>query len=185
MQVTESLIASRRFRFTRKQFEELCGTDALRDQRVELVQGQVIFMGQQGPPHADSIELLTEWLAPPLARLVRFRVQLPFVVDDETLLVPDLAVVSRSHPRGDHPSSALLVIEVSDSSSRYDRLVKAPLYARTGVREYWLIDLQKEHVEVFSEPGANGYGAHHKLTRGTVPVPGFPDVTLRIEDLFP
>lgn len=184
MQATESLIASRRFRFTRRQFEELCGTDALRDQRVELVEGQVVFMGQQGPPHADAIELLTAWLAPELARLARFRVQLPFAVDDETLLVPDLALVSPGHPRGEHPSSALLVIEVSDSSARYDRLVKAPLYAKTGVGEYWLIDLQKEHLEVLSAPGPTGYGSHHRFTRGRVAVPGFPGVALEVEDLF-
>jgi Uma2 family endonuclease len=105
------------------------------------------------------------------------------VVDDESELVPDLAIVDRRTTKKDHPFTALLVIEISDTTARYDRIVKAPLYAQAGVQEYWRFDLSKRHVEVFSAPKNGQWGRHQKLSRGELPVPGFPSVTVRVEDV--
>lgn len=84
----------------------------------------------------------------------------------------------------DHPSAALLVIEVAEPSARYDRVVEAPLYAQAGVPEYWLINAAKRHVEVFSSPRARSYAKHVKLTQGELPVQGFPGLSVRLDALF-
>ena len=117
-------------------------------------------------------------------RLARLRVQLPMVIGDERL-VPDIAVVDKKLPKTEHPSTAHLVVEVADSSVRYDRIVKAPLYAAAGVTEYWLIDTARERVEVFSGLRHHSYARHTKVSKGALPVPGFPSVTIALKTLFP
>lgn len=184
MQAAESLISKQRARWTRARFDHLAGLGAFVDMKVELVRGELVEMSPQGLPHANVIESLTELLVPALVGRARVRVQLPFAVDDQTELIPDLALIDRRAPKTDHPSAAFLVIEVADTSARYDRVVKAPLYAHAGVPEYWLIDAAKRHVEVFSSPRARSYAKHVKVTRGELPVPGFPEVSVRVDALF-
>lgn len=184
MQAAESLISKQRARWTRARFDHLAGLGAFVDMKVELVRGELVEMSPQGLPHANVIETLTDLLVPALVGRARVRIQLPFAIDDETELVPDLAIIDRRTPRTDHPSAALLVIEVADTSSRYDRIVKAPLYAQAGVPEYWLIDAAKRHVEVFSGPRARSWAKQVRVTRGELPVPGFPAVSVRLDALF-
>ncbi len=164
---------------------QMTANDAFRDLRLELVEGQPVFMGTMDPPHAGAIEELTAWLVPALVRRARVRVQLPIIIDAETLLVPDLTVIDRRTDQEDHPGTALLVIEVSDSSARYDRTVKAPLYAQARVGTYWRVDLQKRHVEVFSGPRDGAWTTTAKVSHGKLAVPGFPEVELDVDHLFP
>jgi Uma2 family endonuclease len=184
MQAAESLIFKQRARWTRERFDHLAGLGAFENMKVELVRGELVDMSPQGLPHANVIEYLNEVLMPALVGRARVRVQLPFAVDDETELIPDLAIIDKRAPKTDHPSGALLVIEVADTSARYDRIVKAPLYAQAGVREYWLIDTTKAQVEVFSGARARSWARHEKVSRGELPVPGFPEVVLRVDALF-
>jgi Uma2 family endonuclease len=121
---------------------------------------------------------------PALVGRARVRVQLPFAVDDETEVLPDLAVVSRAVAKGDHPGRAQLVIEVAETSERYDRLVKSRLYARAAVTEYWLIATTKGTVTVFSRPREGQYQKEKKHSSGTLAVPGFPDVKVVLDELF-
>lgn len=148
------------------------------------MRGDVVDVPRPGLRDSNVIERLSELLTPALVRRARVRVQLPFVIDDETEVIPDIAVVARDVSKTEHPSSALLVIEVSDSSTRYDRIVKAPLYAQAGVTEYWLIDANKERVEVFSAPRNGEFVAQTTVTTGTLAVPGFPDVQVPLASLF-
>ena len=97
---------------------------------------------------------------------------------------PDLAVLDKRTPRGAHPRAALLIIEVANSSLRYDRRVKAPLYAEAGVPEYWVIDVQKRAVDVFSEPKRGAYTKHARVTKGALTVSGFDDVRVSLAALF-
>jgi Uma2 family endonuclease len=185
MEAAESLIVKQRARWTRAKFDRFVELGAFDGEQVELVRGGLVAMSPQGVPHGDTIEFVAETLILQLNRRARVRVQLPFIIDDETELIPDLAVVSRKLPRGEHPSSAHLIIEVADSSVRYDRIVKAPLYASRDVTEYWLIDTGRELVEVFSAPRPGSYAKHVKVTKGTLPVPGFPGVGVAVKALFP
>ena len=100
---------------------------------------------------------------------------------------PDLLVVSAADYDDDaYPSGAHLVVEVSDSSVKYDRDTKAAVYARAGVPVYWLVDLRSLAVEVYTRPGRSGYAAVEVLRPGdSLPVPGFPKKRVRVSDFLP
>jgi Uma2 family endonuclease len=185
MEAAESLIVKNRARWTRERFDRLVELGAFDGgERVELVRGELVAMSKQGVPHGNVIETLNEILMPRLVGRARVRVQLPFVIDDESELIPDLAIVDKSLPRSEHPASAFLIIEVADSSLRYDRIVKAPLYASAGVPEYWLVDTTREHIELFSGLKRGAYGRTAKVSGGALPIPGFAGVEVRVADLF-
>ena len=134
------------------------------DERVELLHGVLTRMSPQHPPHAVPTQRLTTWLAPLMvAGTHDVRVQLPLTVPDRTSLPePDIAVVEHDEVIA-HPSTALLVVEVAVSSLRIDTRIKPPLYAAAGVPELWVVDIPGGHVNVFTEPGAEGYARreHH------------------------
>ena len=116
-------------------------------------------------------------------------VQNPLVLTEDTEPQPDLAICrERVVPYKDREPSAedvLLLIEVADTSLRYDRSTKLRLYAAAGVPEYWLVDCTAERIEVFRTPGAEGYQDVRRISgEGTVTVEAFPDVTLRIAEVF-
>ncbi len=151
----------RRYRLTREQFAAM-GEFATNGKRVrvELIHGEVIEMGPQNKKHADAVTALNELVSASLARRKLVRVQLPLAVRSDCEPEPDLAVVPReTRQLADHPSTALLVIEVADSSLDYDRTVKLALYAAAGVPEYWIVDVNACCVEVYTEPVGSAYAA--------------------------
>jgi Uma2 family endonuclease len=184
MQAAEALIVERRAKWTRAKFDRLVELGAFVDERVELVRGELVEMSPIGVPHGNQLEWLNEWLMPRLVGRARVRVQLPLALDSESELQPDLAVLERRTPRAGHPTTALLVIEVADSTVRYDRLVKGPLYAEAGVVEYWVVHAEKAFVEVFSAPRHGRYTRQTRHSKGALPVPGFPDVEVPLAELF-
>ena len=94
------------------------------------------------------------------------RVQLPLAVSDDSEPEPDLAVVAPRQDWSSHPASALLVIEVADSSIASDLRVKADLYAAAAVPEYWVVDLAQAVVIVHSDPSGGRYGSIATRRRG-------------------
>lgn len=148
---------------------------ALEGEPVELLEGLLVeVMSPQGVEHATAIERITIHLAAAQSRL---RVQLPLEVPPDSVPEPDLALVEGPPALGHHPRTALLVVEVSFSSPRIDRGVKAELYARAGVPTYWLVDLIGGAVEVRTNPGPGGYRGCEIYGPGkTVPSPA-PGVT--------
>lgn len=182
MQAAEALLAERRPHWTRERFIQVAELGFF--DRVELVRGELVEMSPQGPPHANVIELLSEILIPKLVGRARTRVQLPLGLDDDTQVLPDIAIVDRAAKREDHPSSAILVIEVAESSKRYDTIIKGPLYAEARVHEYWIIDMPKRAVELYSAPRGGVFTKHSKVTKGELVVPRFDDVRIQLSDLF-
>ncbi|MFT3714166.1 MAG: Uma2 family endonuclease [Archangium sp.] len=182
MRAAEALLAERRPHWTRTSFIKVAETGVF--DRVELVRGELVEMSPQGPPHSKVIELLNEILMPALVGRARVRVQLPLALDDDTQVLPDLAIVDRSATREDHPSSAILVIEVADSSKRYDTIVKGPLYAEARVREYWIVDVEKRVVELYSAPRGGVFTKHSKSSKGELVIPRFDDVRVVLNTLF-
>jgi len=152
------------------------------DDRVELIEGVLVAMSPKGPEHDAAIEWLTERFVTELAGRASVRVQSAITFPElDSEPEPDLVVVARDTPRPRHPSAALLVVEVAVSSLRYDRRVKAPLYARAGIPEYWIVDLAGEAIERFRSPGAGGYAETQRLEAGATLVPeplGAPAVAL-------
>jgi Uma2 family endonuclease len=156
------------------------------DERVELIEGVIVRMAPRGEPHDVTIERLSELLLPPLVGRARVRIQLAFAASEYSEPEPDVAILPRDERYGtDHPGRATLLIEVAASSLRFARGTKASVYARAGVPEYWVVDVAKRTVEVFSAPVGDRY-SKATLHRGAdvLAVPGFPDVTVTVDTVF-
>jgi Uma2 family endonuclease len=130
--------------------------------RIELIEGEILEMASVGGRHIGAIMALTElWI---LAAAGRFRVSIknPLRLNDWSEPEPDV-VLLRHRPdkyrSGDQPSArdAVLVVEVADSSLQYDMRVKLPLYARHGIAEYWIVDLEAATITVCRSPTHDGY----------------------------
>src|ERR1051325_2458824 len=125
------------------------------DSRVELIEGEVVQMSPIGSRHGGTVNRASALLNGILEGRAMVSVQNPIRLNDFSEPQPDLALLkprkdyySDSHPT---PEDVLVVIEVVDASLRYDRSVKLPLYARAGIREAWLIILQRQVVDVYSQ----------------------------------
>lgn len=160
--------------------------DLLHDaDRVELLNGVLVEKVSKGAPHELLKERVLHWLAPGLgADRYRVRVESALVVPDGiSLPEPDLMVLD-AVSRPELPSSALLVIEVADTSLRYDRSVKPPLYAASGVPEYWSIDARGRDVRVYTEPGPTGYRAYRTVSEGRLAASVVDVAALDVDALF-
>jgi Uma2 family endonuclease len=137
-------------------YDHMVASGALDGEPVELLEGLLVeVMSPHSPAHAAVIEELERHFASANARL---RTQLPLAVPPDSEPEPDLALVAEKPPPGQHPRTALLVVEVAVSSPQVDRGVKVKLYARAGVPTYWLVDVPGKAVEVRTDPGPEGYG---------------------------
>ncbi len=156
-----------------------------RDERVELIRGIVVRMAPIGPPHCSVVELLNERLVPALAGRARVRIQLPFVATDGSEPEPDVAVVPVASYKAQHPDRALLVVEVAESSLDYDRETKGPLYAASGVPEYWVVDVNGQAIEVYSQPMGDRYARMRRVPLAeSVSPEAFGDVVVSVAALF-
>ncbi len=159
------------------------------DDRVELLEGEIIEMAPIGSRHAACVDRLTQVFALALGEEAIVRVQNPLRLSEHSEPQPDLAVL---RPRHDfyataHPSppDALLVVEVAETSAGADREIKIPLYARSGVAEAWLIDLQAHVVEVHRDPSPQGYRDQHRFQRGQTLSPrAVPTVSIPVEQVL-
>ena len=159
--------------------------DFFRGERVELIHGMVVRMSPIGPPHCEVVDRLVELLLPALARRARVRSQAPFLAWDDSEPQPDVAVVPVGSYGAQHPDRAHLVIEVADSSLEYDRKTKAPLYAASGVPEYWVVDLVARRIEVHADPKDGVYTTLRTAALGeTVSPRAFPDVVVAVTALL-
>lgn len=146
--------AVRTRRWTRVEYDRLIEFGIFRPgDKVELLGGQLCVAEPQNSPHATAIALGLEALQKSLVEGWHVRVQLPIALDDESEPEPDLAVVSgRPRDYSDHPSRPALVVEIADSSLDADRHHKGSLYARAGLSEYWIVNLNDRSLEVYREP---------------------------------
>lgn len=160
------------------------------DDRVELIEGEIIEMSALGSPHASCVGLLTRqfsaWVGEQALVWVQNPVRLSELSEpqpDVMLLRPRSDCYAKGHPG---PADVLLLVEVSDSSLAYDRQVKVPLYARAGVVEVWTVDLVAQVVEVYREPVPGGYAEVFGVNLGGSVVPlAFPNHPLEVALLFP
>ena len=177
-----------RRRFTIEEYERMAATGIIaQDDRVELIDGEIVEMGPIGDPHMAVVVNLTHLLVNAVGNQALVRVQGPVRVPPRSMPQPDLVVVRpRSYMRaGATPADALLVIEVSDTTLRYDRTVKLRLYARAGIPEYWIVDVNTETVEIFRSPSRERYTDRQVLARGAHIAPlAVPDRAFSIDAIF-
>lgn len=158
------------------------------DDRVELIEGEIIELSPIDSAHGGTVKRLSSFLHSKLGDDVIVSVQDPVRLDDFSEPQPDLAVLkprkdfySTSHPT---PQDVLIVIEVSDSSLEYDRGVKLPLYARARIPEAWLIVLAKKTIEIHSQPKNGKYQKVQGVKPGkALRSPTVPAISCKVEDL--
>ncbi len=163
--------------------------DELRDRRIELIYGELREMPAPGPSHAELVDRLTIWSLDQVPREeVRVRIQNPIGIPQwNSAPMPDVAWVhqgnySRRHPL---PQETLLVIEVSDSTLDDDLDEMAKLYARAGIREYWVVDVRDEAIVVHQGPGGPEWGSVRTARSGETLHPvALPTAQLELSRLF-
>ena len=179
-----------RHRFTVEDYHRMGEAGILSaDHRVELIDGEIVVMTPIGSPHAGEVNRLNRLFVVRLGDRAVVTVQNPVVFPPDSEPQPDLAILrprpdfyGRLHPR---PEDVLLIIEVGDTSLGYDRTVKAPLYARAGIPELWIIDLEGECVEVYRQPAAGAYQQVQRFPRGQSVAPqAFPDLRLAVDGIL-
>lgn len=179
-----------RRRFTVDEFRAMARAGILDpEERVELIDGEIVEMSPIDEPHAAQTDRLTQLLVLRFHDAAIVRVQGPTGLDRHSQPQPDLMLLRprQDFYRGSHPApeDVLLLIEVSDTTLAYDRRVKAPLYARTGIVEHWRVDLGGDRIVVHRDPGRDGYRSVRVAGRGESIAPlAFPVRALAVDDLL-
>jgi Uma2 family endonuclease len=141
----------------RREYDRMVALGLFDEERIELLHGALIEMSPQAASHADVTERLAMLLAAAAGAAARVRQHSPLALSDDSEPEPDIAVVPPGDYSREHPRTALLVVEVADSSLRKDRKIKAALYATCAVPEYWLVNLVDQVIEVHRVPSGGQY----------------------------
>ncbi|HYZ73389.1 MAG TPA: Uma2 family endonuclease [Chthoniobacterales bacterium] len=176
-------------RFNVYEFHRLAEVGILgEDDRVELLDGQIMVMAPIGENHRTVVDLLAEFFTDQRNGRYRVAVQNPVRIDDENEPQPDIVLYDRSvigrHPA---PADVFLIVEVADTSLGYDQQSKIPVYASAGVKEVWIIDLASYCIQTYRDPhrASRHYAAVETYDRGWWVSPlAFPDVRARLNDLL-
>jgi len=183
-------VALTKRRFTVEEYSRMAEVGILTDEdRVELIDGEIVEMTPIGARHAWCVMFLNEFFVKNLADRALVSPQGPLRLGPHTQLQPDLALLRlpRDAYRNTVPTSAavLLVIEVADTSLERDRAIKLPQYAALGVREVWIVDVEDRAVEVCRAPTASGYRDTQRVgLDGYVSPVAFPDLRVSVADLL-
>lgn len=179
-----------RRRFTVSEYYRMAAAGILtEDDRVELIDGEIVEMAPIGHRHAACVDRLTQIFVHRFADVAQTRVQNPIHLSEHTEPQPDLTLL---HPRADFyasghptPEDIFLVIEVAETSVEVDRRIKMPLYARSRIPEAWLVDLEQETLTTYRDPTPSGYATIRVLRCGERLAPlAFPDRELVVGDIF-
>jgi Uma2 family endonuclease len=160
------------------------------DERVELIDGEVVEMTPIGSRHAACVRrLLNQLFSLQVSGCALLSIQDPIRVGEHSEPQPDVALLrsrqdfyASAHPT---PQDILLLVEVADSSLEYDQEIKVPLYARAGIPEVWLVNLPEDRVLVYRRPAAQGYQEMHQVRReeGLAPE-SFPDLIVSVNEIL-
>lgn len=159
------------------------------DDRVELIEGEIVEMSPIGSRHAACVRRVDAFLNRQIGSLAQVSVQSPVRLNDFSEPEPDIALLK---PRDDfyataHPTPAdvLLIIEVTDTSVDYDRGIKLPLYARAGIPQVLIVNIPGEVIETYSEPASGAYQKFMRVQRGeSVDILLLPTISISSDVVF-
>jgi len=183
-------VSVRTRRFSVEEYHQMGWAGILKeDDRVELIEGEIIEMTPIGPRHAVCVAGLTEHFVRSLSTRAVVWAQSPIHLGPDSEPQPDVALLQpprtrygNAHPG---PEDIFLVIEVADTTADRDRARKIPQYARAGIREAWLVNFPAQTIEVYRAPTREGYQDVRTLGRGQRLAPeAFPDFTLTVDDIL-
>ena len=172
--------------FTVDQYHKMVDAGILgKEDRVELIEGEIVKMSAMGSRQAEAVRRLTELFVQALGKRAVVSIQLPVDLPPHSVPEPDVAVVGRRDDYSRrHPTSedVLLAIEVTDTSQKKDREVKRHLYARHRIREYWIVNVEKDRIEVHRSSDGEDYTDIRNFGRGQTVCPeAFPDLKVEID----
>jgi len=179
----------------RDEYHRMAEAGIFNGQRVELIEGEIVEMSPQGGPHFTAVALAEETLRRIFRQGYVVRAQGLLSLGELSEPEPDVAVVSgaiRDYKEA-HPTTALLVVEISDSTLTFDRGEKAGLYAKASILDYWIVNLIDRQVEVRRDPApmaGQSYGHSYKNITIFTPAEAVsplaaPQTTVRVADLLP
>jgi Uma2 family endonuclease len=176
--------------FTVEEYHRMAAAGVLReDDRVELIEGEIVEMSPIGNAHAVVVKRLNRWFHRNTGDRTLVGVQDPIRVGDHSEPQPDVMLLrpQKDDYAGGHPGpeDVFLAVEVADTSLTYDHDIKIPFYARAGIAEAWLVDIPGKVIEVHRTPGPDGYADVRRVPAGQSVSPlSFPDATLPVDELF-
>jgi Uma2 family endonuclease len=179
-----------RRRFTVDEYYAMADAGILtRDDRVELIEGEIIQMAAIGSHHAACVTRLTHWLIQEAGDVASVRVQSPLRLSDLSEPQPDIALVrpredfyADGHPR---PPDTFLIVEVAHTTLGYDRGVKLPLYAASSIPEVWIVDVDGRVVEVYRDPAGGRFRFQERAALGDVINPRLvPSIAVPVERIL-
>lgn len=184
-----STSAIHHYRWSRSEYDRMIAAGIFHPEaRLELIDGEIFHMTPQGSLHATAIRLVEEALRSVFTKNFDVRVQMPLALDDRSEPEPDLAVVP-GRPRDyryTHPTHAVLVVEIADTTLAFDREQKLKLYARNELPEYWILNIHNQQLEINRNPVHDGYQNQLILSSGDrVSALAQPQASIRIADLLP
>jgi Uma2 family endonuclease len=169
----------------RVEYDQLIALGAFEDEKIELLDGEMVAMSPIGTSHSSAVQKLTELLILALHGRAAVRCQCPFAASEISEPEPDFIVVPPGDYLDDHPSQAHLIIEVAESSLAKDRGRKLQLYAACQVPEYWVVNLIEHCVEVYRDPEAGAYARAERFERGqSIQLLSFSDVSIAVSDVL-
>jgi Uma2 family endonuclease len=181
--------------WTKQEYYKMVEMGFFEGKHVELIEGQIIEMSPMGSLHRTAITLAAEILRNIFVGMYFISIQCPMDLGETSDPEPDIAVISgeiRDY-KYSHPTSAVLIVEVADTSLDYDRNRKSGLYARAGIEDYWIINLNSSRLEVYRNPISDpekpygySYSSIHIFTAlDSVSPLGFPQSVISVADLLP
>jgi len=179
-----------RRRFSVADYHQMIASAILtKEDHVELLNGEIVEMSPISPNHAAAVKRVSTLLHRRVADDVTISVQDPIQLDDFSEPQPDIALLKsredfykQAHPK---PADILLLIEVAESSALRDRLVKSPAYANASIAELWIIDLQQNLIELYTDPLNGAFQLVQKVLRGETLSPRLlPSLVVKVEDIL-
>jgi len=177
------------YKFTVQEYYRLYEAGVLEDRdRIELLNGELIIMHPIGERHAQAMTNVASYLAEQMRRRFMISPQNPVELDQFSAPQPDLVLVpwARKSKRHPTPAEVFLIVEISDTSLRYDRGDKLHAYAAVGIREFWIVNLEADTIEIYRQPEGVTYREQLVVPlEGTASPLAFPDVSIAVADIIP
>jgi Uma2 family endonuclease len=175
-------------KWTLEQYHQMIEAGILDDCAVELLRGEIVQMSPEGTPHASQRISTQDYLGQLLGERAQVRPAAPITLLDGSEPEPDLAIVHRrsDYYRSHHPypENIFWVIEYSNTSLEKDLGIKAEIYAKAGIQEYWVVNLKENKLIVFRDPIRGRYQSCREYTQGDIRPIAFPDIVIPVSRLL-
>lgn len=186
MEVTAMTVTTDKW--TIERYHQAIKEGLFQDCSVELLQGEIVLMPSEGVPHAYSNTEVRDYLIGLLGDRVKIRDAKPVTLPNDSEPAPDIAVVKPSgklylehHP---YPDDIFWLIEFSQATLNKDLGRKKTIYAEAGIKEYWVINLNKTQLNVFRDLVNGKYTTELTLTEGAITPSAFPDIQIQVANLL-